>query len=1221
MTDYIRVLCVDDEPDLLILEKIFLEKTGDLSVTTIQGATQAIELLKTESFDAIISDYQMSKTDGITFLKYLREKGDTTPFIIFTGKGREEVVIEAINSGADFYLQKGGDPAAQFAELSNKIQYAVARKRTETDLLIKNEELRVAYEKISANEERLLMSQEIGHTGSWEYNPDTGKIWGSAEALRMYGFPPIAGDIDTDTIGSCIPELERVNQALEDLIKLGIEYDLEFTINPADGSSPKIIRSIARIEKDEHGIPLKVSGVIQDISDLKKNAETLRETNAYLENLIHVANVPIIVWDPTFRITRINHAFELLTGRKASDVIGQPLEILFPPSQVDRSIRLIRTTLEGVRWETVELEIQHVNGSIRTIEWNSSTLYSADGRTPVATIAQGQDVTKQRRLEQERTVMLGQIQQNLAQLSILNDGIRNPLTVITLHAENIDNAAIAEQIIGQTQKIDEIVCQLDRRWLESEKVLSFLRRHHQLSFEHTVSIHNGEEKGENLPDTTEENTPVFLQEIQAELYTILDSIDAVVYVADMDTHELLFINRLGRGMFGDITGKKCFEIFHQDHDKECPFCTNSLLLCQSDPTSVYQWEYHDTKNDRWYDCRDRAIRWVDGRIVRLEIATDITERKEREEELREGEERYRKLVENITDYILVHKNGIIRFANAAMAISLGYTQEELVGSDLMMYFTPESQKIAREMMQNRDSGENILPSEVTILTKDGQKKITEVSGVQIQFEGETASLIVLTDVTEQRRALEELRENNELFSKFIKHSPIFTYIKSVKPTESRVLYASDNFDQMIGVKGINMAGKTMDELFPPEFAAKMVADDWAVVTNGRVLKLNEEFNCHYYISVKFPIFQGNKPLLAGYTIDITDLKLAEHALSESEERLGLALNVSQMGTWDLDLVNQTTWRSLRHDQIFGYDSLLPEWTYEIFLDHVLPEDRPLVNQKYNEAISQQHDWEFECRIRRRDGEIRWIWARGRIQSGQHGEAMRILGLVQDITERKQAEEGIHEAIQKLRLLTGITRHDIFNQLTGIKGLQNLAIEEPDINEAHSYLSRSLEICNQLESTIRFTTEYEDFGTLSSDWQRVHTIIESIKTEFSSGEVEICNQIPDDLEIYADPVIRKVFTIFFANAIRYGGDISFIRFSCSEKNDTLIIACEDDGVGIRSEEKDRIFNHGYGKNTGLGLFFAREILSITGLSIQECGTEGKGARFEIVVPAGKFRRGD
>ncbi len=122
------VLYVDDEPLLLELAKLFLEKTGDFRIDTLTSAKAALETLARTSYDCIISDYQMPGMDGIVFLKTVRSHGSTIPFIIFTGKGREDVVIEALNSGADFYLQKGGDPKAQFVELAHKIRQAIQIK-------------------------------------------------------------------------------------------------------------------------------------------------------------------------------------------------------------------------------------------------------------------------------------------------------------------------------------------------------------------------------------------------------------------------------------------------------------------------------------------------------------------------------------------------------------------------------------------------------------------------------------------------------------------------------------------------------------------------------------------------------------------------------------------------------------------------------------------------------------------------------------------------------------------------------------------------------------------------------------------------------------------------------------------------------------------------------------------------------------------------------------
>ncbi|GAB4500942.1 MAG: hypothetical protein Fur0035_04820 [Anaerolineales bacterium] len=222
-------------------------------------------------------------------------------------------------------------------------------------------------------------------------------------------------------------------------------------------------------------------------------SDALRESNLYLENLFNYANAPIIVWDAQLRITRFNHAFEILTGRTAAEVLGRSLEILFPPEKTQASMRLIENTLSGARWEAVEIEIQRADGSARTVLWNSATLFSADGRAPIAAIAQGQDISERKRAEeilksysatlenevQARTSELREAQEKLlrherlATLGQLAGSIghelRNPLGVIS-------NAVYFLQM-AQPQASDKVKQYLDmmaRETRAADKIISDL---------------------------------------------------------------------------------------------------------------------------------------------------------------------------------------------------------------------------------------------------------------------------------------------------------------------------------------------------------------------------------------------------------------------------------------------------------------------------------------------------------------------------------------------------------------------------------------------------------------------------------------------------------------------------------------------------------------------------------------------------------------------------
>jgi PAS domain S-box-containing protein len=252
-----------------------------------------------------------------------------------------------------------------------------------------------------------------------------------------------------------------------------------------------------------------------------------------------------------------------------------------------------------------------------------------------------------------------------------------------------------------------------------------------------------------------------------------------------------------------------------------------------------------------------------------------------------------------------------------------------------------------------------------------------------------------------------------------------------------------------------------------------------------------------------------------------------------------------------------------------------------------------------------------------------------LHSADHG--VWIEGVADDVTERKVIEmemqyheselnryiQALTDANKKLNLLSSITRHDILNQLTALSGYLVLMNEDSHDPKMKKYIEHEKRIAETIGRQIQFARDYHEIGVQSSQWFDVKkTIAASSSTlPLSPGVLEINIE---NLSIYADVLLEKVFYNLVENALRHGKNLTRISFSFFCRGDSLTIICEDNGEGVPEKFKEAIFNRQYFKNTGFGLFLTREILGITGCSIIETGQPGKGARFEIQVPPGYFQ---
>ena len=285
------VLYVDDERHMLDQGKIFIEKTGEFKVHTISSAIQALDLPDILKYDAIVSDYLMPGMDGITFLKEIRKRDTEIPFIFFTGRGREEVVIEAINNGANFYVQKGGDQVSLFAELTHKIHQAVEYKRANNLISCLN-----------ANQRKLATAMNLAHVVHWEcdaltfvftfddsffalYGTSAEREGGTQFSLERYSQEFIHPDDREEA-------LRKVKEGLENPDPDAVTY-VEHRIIRRDGEIRNILVGMGVI-RDGDGKIIRTFGANQDITERKKGEKALERAYRQINLLTEVTRHDIL---------------------------------------------------------------------------------------------------------------------------------------------------------------------------------------------------------------------------------------------------------------------------------------------------------------------------------------------------------------------------------------------------------------------------------------------------------------------------------------------------------------------------------------------------------------------------------------------------------------------------------------------------------------------------------------------------------------------------------------------------------------------------------------------------------------------------------------------------------------------------------------------------------------------------------------------------------------
>ena len=381
----------------------------------------------------------------------------------------------------------------------------------------------------------------------------------------------------------------------------------------------------------------------------------------------------------------------------------------------------------------------------------------------------------------------------------------------------------------------------------------------------------------------------------------------------------------------------------------------------------------------------------------------------------------------------------------------------------MFLAPPERKDELKTIIERIKRGESIEHFETTRQRKDGQiiQVMLTISPIKNANEEIVGASTIARDITVNKQAEREIKKLNQYMRSLIEASldPLVTISPLGKITD-------------VNVSTETATGQTRCELIGSDFTDYFTAPEKAqaayeqVFREGSVrdypLELRHRNGNVIPVLYNASVYRNESNEVVGVFAaarDMSEIKHAQMLLNESETRLNFAMQKSHIGVWELDLVNHTTWRTLNHDQIFGYETLLSNWTYEMFLDHVLPEDRPEVERSFRVSMDTRSDWNFECRIRRADGEVRWIFASGGHTLNSKNNLMRMSGIVFDITRRKQAEEEIKKLNQELESIVArrtaklelvnkelesfaySAAHDLRTPLRSIDGFSQILMED------------------------------------------------------------------------------------------------------------------------------------------------------------------------------------
>ena len=655
----------------------------------------------------------------------------------------------------------------------------------------------------------------------------------------------------------------------------------------------------------------------------------------------------------------------------------------------------------------------------------------------------------------------------------------------------------------------------------------------------------------------------------------------------------------------------------------------------------------------------------------------LVERQLAEKAAHDGEERYKWMFESAPVAINITRGSEIIYANSSYLRMFGCSGlEELKNCLPLELFAPECRSQISKNIRERANGHEVPTSyEAECIRRDGTRFPIMMYLTRTAFVDGPATVAFVIDVTKQKdsgkhlkrlnRELIAIKECNRALVKAQTENDLLNEVCRIVCQVAGYRMAWIGMAEHDEARSIlPVAWSGFDHGYVEQIKATWADDERGLGPSGMSIKtgktvFTQDFDRDdrtslwrerarengYRSSIAIPLLDNAVVLgtfmlysdqINGFTDEevglleemagdlsfgIISLRAKEHqakmeeALRKSEERYSKLLATIP------DLVIMTDMRG-NIVLVNGPTLALSGYTSNEVIGHSLfsfmvPDDMAKAIKNAEMRIERKLDL-VEYHLIMKDGSIIIFEANGEVLRDSDGRPTGYVFVGRDVSGPRQLELKLKEATRKLRVMDSITRHDITNQLSLLAG--NLALMENDRPDhwRDGHLQKAEAAAARISAMIQFTKEYENVGVGAPTWHDIRTLADKCAGDTNLGRIKMVNDVPAGTEVLADPMIVKVFFNLIDNVMRHGGKTTTIRFSIEKRDEFNVIVCEDDGVGIPLNTKEKLFTKCFGKDHGVGLYLSREILAITDTKLTEEGKTGKGARFVMTPPQGGIR---